>query len=261
MTNQRRHLHPDAGICEAIAARHPKPLVFATVSGAHLYGFPSADSDYDVRGVHLMSLHEALSMKEATGTIESAGVEHGVEIDLVTHEVRKFMGLMLRPNGYVLEQLLSPIVIRTTPEHEELRALAPACITRFHANHYLGFARNQYDLFSREDPPRVKPLLYVFRVLLTGIELMRTGVIEANIVRLNDSHGLSYLDDLIARKIDGAEKSRLSMGDLEFYTREYERLSALLVEEAGRTHLPEKATAHDALNDLLLRLRLASGAK
>jgi hypothetical protein len=29
---------------------HPYALLFATVSGAHLYGFPSADSDYDLRG-------------------------------------------------------------------------------------------------------------------------------------------------------------------------------------------------------------------
>jgi hypothetical protein len=33
------------------AARHPYPLLFATISGAHLYGFPSPDSDYDLRGV------------------------------------------------------------------------------------------------------------------------------------------------------------------------------------------------------------------
>ncbi|GAA2132340.1 hypothetical protein GCM10009802_40690 [Streptomyces synnematoformans] len=32
------------------------PLVFATVSGAHLYGFPSRDSDVDLRGAHLPTL-------------------------------------------------------------------------------------------------------------------------------------------------------------------------------------------------------------
>jgi uncharacterized protein len=26
---------------------HPYPLLFATISGAHLYGFPSPDSDFD----------------------------------------------------------------------------------------------------------------------------------------------------------------------------------------------------------------------
>ena len=38
--------------------RHAYPLVFATISGAHLYGFPSPDSDFDLRGVHLLPLKE-----------------------------------------------------------------------------------------------------------------------------------------------------------------------------------------------------------
>ena len=32
---------------------HPYPLLFATISGAHLYGFPSPGSDFDLRGAHL----------------------------------------------------------------------------------------------------------------------------------------------------------------------------------------------------------------
>lgn len=36
------------------AARHPYPLVFATVSGAHLSGFPSPDSNFDLRGAHVL---------------------------------------------------------------------------------------------------------------------------------------------------------------------------------------------------------------
>jgi hypothetical protein len=35
----------------SIVASQPFPLVFVTISGAHLYGFPSPDSDYDLRGV------------------------------------------------------------------------------------------------------------------------------------------------------------------------------------------------------------------
>ncbi len=54
--------------------------------------------------------------------------------------------------------------------------IAAQCITRHHAHHYLGFAETQWKLFQKENPPRVKPLLYVYRVLLTGIHLMQTGV-------------------------------------------------------------------------------------
>ena len=41
---------------------HPYPLLFATISGAHLYGFPSADSDFDLRGVHLLPLEQVLGL-------------------------------------------------------------------------------------------------------------------------------------------------------------------------------------------------------
>src|SRR5204863_5373375 len=189
---------------------HPYPLLFATISGAHLYGFPSPDSDYDLRGVHLLPLEEVVGLKTGQETVEKSGVHDSLEIDLVTHDARKFFGLLLKKNGYVLEQVLSPLVVHTTPEHAELREIAKNCITRHHAHHYLGFAETQWKLFQKENPPHVKPLLYVYRVLLTGIHLVRTGVIEANLVRLNETAKLSYLDDLIQRKLAGAEKERLT---------------------------------------------------
>jgi len=34
-----------------IIGQQPYPLLFAIISGSHLYGFPSPDSDYDLRGV------------------------------------------------------------------------------------------------------------------------------------------------------------------------------------------------------------------
>ncbi len=155
-------------ILSAAAAEHPYPLMFATVSGAHLYGFPSAESDYDLRGAHILPVEGMIGLERGDETVQRSALRQGLEIDLVTHDAGKFFRLLLKPNGYVLEQLLSPLVVRTTPEHEELKALAAGCITRRHVRHYLGFARNQWLLLGKESPPRVKPLLYVYRVLLTG---------------------------------------------------------------------------------------------
>ncbi|MEO8892275.1 MAG: nucleotidyltransferase domain-containing protein, partial [Coleofasciculaceae cyanobacterium] len=42
--------------------RQPYPLLFTTVSGAHLYGFPSPDSDYDLRGVHILPVAEVVKL-------------------------------------------------------------------------------------------------------------------------------------------------------------------------------------------------------
>jgi uncharacterized protein len=239
---------------------HPYPLLFATISGAHLYGFPSPDSDFDLRGVHLLPLKEVVGLKTGPETIEKSGVRDGLEVDLVTHDVRKFFGLLLKKNGYVLEQVLSPLIVHTTPEHAELKEIAAQCITRHHAYHYFGFAETQWKLFEKENPPRVKPLLYVYRVLLTGIHLMQAGAVEANLVRLNETAQLPYLDDLIQRKIVGAEKERLTDTDLPFHCGEYERLREKLQQAYEASDLPEAPRGGAALHDLLVHLRLSRPA-
>jgi predicted nucleotidyltransferase len=240
------------------AARHPYPLVFATISGAHLYGFPSPDSDFDLRGCHLLPLREVVGLDAGRETIEIAAKDGGYELDLVTHDARKFFGLLLKKNGYVLEHVYSPLVVHTTPEHEELKAIAKGCVTRHHSHHYFGFAETQWRLFEKERPRRVKPLLYVYRALLTGIRLMRTGKVEANLVRLNEEARLGHVQDLIVRKLAGPEQSALGDGDVEFHRREYERLVAELEAASQASALPEGPTSRPALNELLVRLRLRS---
>ncbi|NJO71998.1 MAG: nucleotidyltransferase, partial [Oscillatoriales cyanobacterium RM1_1_9] len=127
--------------------QQPYPLLFSTVSGAHLYGFPSPDSDYDLRGIHLLPLAELLGLDTGPETVEVSELQSGLQIDLVTHETKKFFGLLLRRNGAVLEQLYSPLIIHTTPEHQILKEIAQGCITRYHSHHYLGFAKTQWRLF------------------------------------------------------------------------------------------------------------------
>lgn len=234
----------------------PYPLLFATISGAHLYGFPSPDSDYDMRGVHVLPVQEVVGLETGPETLEVAEERDGLELDLVTHDVKKFFGLLLRKNGYVLEQLYSPLVVQTTPEHEELKAIATGCITRHHCYHYLGFAETQWKLFSKEQPRRVKPLLYVFRVLLTGIHLMRTGEVQANLVTLNETFKLPYVPELIGRKLAGPEQAILGNNDMSLYEAEYLRLQAVLETAATESHLPETPSAKAALHDLLVRVRM-----
>jgi uncharacterized protein len=189
-------------------------------------------------------------------TVQDSRVIDGLEMDIVSHDVKKFFQLLLKKNGYVLEQLYSPLIVHATPEHAELKEIAKACITKHHAHHYFGFAETQWKLFDKERPRRVKPLLYVYRVLLTGIHVMRTGVVNANLVELNEEARLPYIPDLIARKQSG-ENTTLADDDIELHAREYERLRAQLqaVHEASKLpELPDEQ-ARAGLNTLLVRLR------
>ncbi|QDV34592.1 putative nucleotidyltransferase [Tautonia plasticadhaerens] len=76
-------------------ARQPYPLVFATVGGAPPYGFPSPDSDYDLRGCHVLPLREVVGLGTGRETVEASANDGGLELDLVTHDAREFFGLLL----------------------------------------------------------------------------------------------------------------------------------------------------------------------
>lgn len=241
-----------------IVAKQPYPLLFATISGAHLYGFPSPDSDFDLRGAHVLSLDKVVGLEARDETVQDSSIIEGLEMDIVSHDVRKFFKLLLKKNGYVLEQLFSPLIVHTTPGHAELKNLARGCITKHHSHHYFGFAETQWKLFLKESPHRAKPLLYVYRVLLTGIHLMRTGEVEANLVTLNQEFQLPYIAELVARKLAGPEKSKLDEAGTAFHESEYQRLRVALQAAHDASTLPELPSdeTREALNNLLVRVRL-----
>ena len=102
------------------------------------------------------------------GPLPQGGEGGALEMDIVSHDVKKFFGLLLKKNGYVLEQLYSPLIVHTTPEHAELKAIcssgresayssfgqsrltsaATGVITRHHSHHYFGFAETQWKGFN-----------------------------------------------------------------------------------------------------------------
>ncbi|MEU4689288.1 nucleotidyltransferase domain-containing protein [Actinoplanes sp. NPDC023714] len=233
----------------------PYPLIFATVSGAHLYGFASVDSDLDLRAAHLLPAAEVVGLRTGPETLQHEGVRDGVELDVVSHDLLKFARLLNSRNGYVLEQLLSPLVVVTSEVHASLIALAPGLLTRHHAHHYLGFAATQERLHQRTG--ELKPALYTLRVLLTGIHLMRTGRLETDLAVLGRS--LPYVPDLIGRKRE-AEHAPFPPEAAAHLAADIPRLRAELEQARDTSSLPDHPdpAAVDALDALVIRSRLAT---
>lgn len=238
-----------------VARRGPEP-VFATISGAHLYGFASPDSDVDLRGAFLLSAAEILGLHPAPETITIED-KTSIDLDWVAHDVRKFARLLVSHNGYVLEQLFSPLVVLSTPAHERLLDLGKGCVTKPTVRHYQGFARGQRRRLA-EPQPTVKHLLYAYRVLLTGIHLMQTGEVVANIQVLNRRFRLTEVDELVLRKRAGAEKMALDARDLHQHGQLLDRLELELEAAHAASHLPDAPTSRDALDDFVVSLRLAA---
>src|SRR4051812_20017936 len=68
-----RFMNIDSRLYQIVAAQ-PYPLVFATISGAHLYGFPSPDSDFDLRGAHLLPVEKITGLEVSDETLEDSRI-------------------------------------------------------------------------------------------------------------------------------------------------------------------------------------------
>lgn len=226
---------------------------FVTISGAHLYGFPSPDSDIDLRGCHQVPLRDIVGLIHPDETVEPKGFVHGTEVEMVSHEIGKYFTLMLKNNGYVMEQIFSPLVVQGQEFLDVLRPLAQRCLTKYHYFHYRGFFGTEYKLLEKQECKSVKAILYGYRVLLTGIHLMRSGAIEADIVRLADEYRLPFIADLIVMK----KAEKITSYDLNwpFHAAEYAKLERRMEQAFHDSQLPEDRD-RQAVHDWLVELRM-----
>jgi predicted nucleotidyltransferase len=228
--------------------------LFLTVSGSHLYGFPSADSDVDLRGCHRLPTRRLLGLRPPEETVEDKGEVGGVEVELVSHDVGKYLRLLCRHNGYVLEQVFSPLVVLGRDFLDRLRPLARRCVTRGCHHHYRGFLHGRRRQMEREEPLTAKSLLYAYRVVLTGIHLLRTGEVEPNLLRLNELFRLPFIDGLVRRKL-ARETGAFADLDRAWHLAELARLEAELEAAHAASRLPEEPPWQE-MDELLVSLRL-----
>lgn len=230
----------------------PHTFIFVTVSGSHLYGFPSTDSDFDLRGSHLLPGDAFWGLAPPRETVEPKVETAAGLVEIVSHDLGKFIRLLLKRNGYVLEQLTSPLVVRSTSVHAELLRLVPGVLTRNHYHHYRGFYHTERREYDRSEPKSVKKLLYAYRVLMTGCVLLREAVVEANLQALNSRFGLPFLDELVEIKVSG---ERAGLASDVGYVGELERLEAEMDQAYADSPLPEEPSNRGELERLLVETR------
>ena len=248
----------DLASLKPIVASGPTPL-FATISGAHLYGFASADSDVDIRGSFVLPIDKIIGLESAEETWQVSKEINGLEVDWVAHDVKKFIEMMMKKNGYVLEQLYSPLVVHGGEWLDELRELGEACIVRYLYHHYRGFYNNECKMMAKAGAT-AKSVLYAYRVLLSGIYVLETGKIEAQLPVLADHYSVDGLKELVTLKVEGAEKQVLDQELVQSHLIRLNDLEKRLDSAFDASTLPESVNNRDALSDYLVRARKTLGA-
>lgn len=224
------------------------------LSGAHAYGFPSPDSDLDLKMVHVASTSALVGFEPPQPTFDRVEVIEGVEIDYTSNEVGHVLAGVLNGNGNFLERLLGRTVFSSLPEMEELRPLVQAVISRRVHRHYRGFAANQEKALDKD--PTIKKLLYVLRTALTGTHLLRTSELETDLTLLAEAYDLTEAKELIEAKRRG-ERTSADPALLEAWRPRIAQALDRLDAARERSVLPEEPRNIQALEAWLISLRRA----
>jgi uncharacterized protein len=141
-------------------------VLFAVESGSRAWGFPSPDSDYDVRFVYARPAAWYLSVYPGRDVIETP-IED--EMDMNGWDLRKALHLVLKSNAVISERMESPILYRRdTAALRHLRAFADRMLNpRALTYHYLHLARRQVSAKLTRDRIALKRYFYAIRPALT----------------------------------------------------------------------------------------------
>jgi predicted nucleotidyltransferase len=235
---------------ESRARRH----VVVSLSGAHAYGFPSPDSDLDLKAIHVERTARLLGLSTPSPHATRLEVVDGVEIDYTSNELGGVLAGIVYGNGNYIERVLGPLALRSSAEHEALRPLVERALSKRVHRHYRGFARGQLQEFAGAAQPTAKKILYVLRTTLTGIHLLLRGQVVTDVTALLDEHGFGEAAELVTQKRAG-ERVVLDEPLRRKWVAEVERAFALLDEALAKSPLPAEAPNRDGLESWLLETR------
>jgi len=241
-------------VVDGVFAETDRSHLVVYLSGAHAYGFPSPDSDVDLKCVHLEEPSRFLGLAPPRTTFDRAEVIDGVEIDYTSNELGMVLGGVLAGNGNYLERLLGDATLEEHPLLAELRPLVRRSLSRRVHRHYRGFATSQRHELAKT--PSAKKALYVLRTTLTGAHLLATGEMVIDVRLLLDRYAFESASELIEAKRRG-ERQPLSEAEAARWTKELERAFEALDAAEQSSALPAEPPNGDDLDAWLVAARRA----
>jgi len=150
-----------------IEKQHEINILYSCESGSRAWGFPSPDSDYDVRFIYSRSVEDYLTIQS---TKDHLSFPINDELDIYGWDIAKVLQLITRSNTTPFEWLQSPVIYSEDKIFkEELWKLCQSYFCpRSNIHHYLGIAKGAMETMQNEEI-KIKKLFYVLRPLLAAL--------------------------------------------------------------------------------------------
>ena len=215
-------------------------ILLACETGSRAWGFPSPDSDYDIRMIYVHPTDWYLSLTEKKDTIERMLEDN--ELDITGWDLRKTLRLLWKSNPPLLERIQSPILYRCDEAFtREINGLAKDCYSRIATmHHYLSMARKCNEEVVSEEKFKLKKFFYALRTAsVCQWILEREDIPPIELAKLMD--GLA-IDQHLVDRIDELTTLKATVSETYFHQGETDLLDFIrgcitAAEESAR-HLP-----------------------
>lgn len=227
---------------------HNIRILFACESGSRAWGFPSPDSDYDVRFVYAHAADWYLGIQEQADVIELPVNE---VLDINGWDIRKALRLLVKSNAVIFEWMQSPIIYKQEEGFlSEFQQIAPGSFSPIAAmHHYLSMAKKKYEECLSENDVKLKRYMYCLRAALSGLWIARRQSVPPMelgplLIEMTDKEIQIKVEELVRLKALKEESYRHPHDrDLEFFL-----ASAISECETAAPHLPAKKSDIELLN-------------
>lgn len=228
-------------------------VLFACESGSRAWGFPSPNSDYDVRFIYVRPTDWYLSILEQPDVVDLPVNE---VLDINGWDIKKTLKLLIKSNAVVFEWMQSPIVYKQNETFiSEFRQIAPASFSPIAAmHHYLNMSKKKYEECLAEEDVKLKHLMYCLRAVLSGLWIARKKDVppmelEKLLVEMNDPVLKAKVRELVFLKSSKEESYRHPHEQaLEMFL-----ASGIAECEAVALHLPSRKSDIQKLDEFFIK--------
>jgi uncharacterized protein len=240
----------------ALASEEGVRLLLAIESGSRAWGFPSPDSDYDVRFIYVRPRRDYLALRPMRDVIERPIVD---EIDLNGWDIRKALELMLKNNSVLSEWIESPIHYRDP--HPIIARIAGLEDRYFdphsYASHYANLGKGAVARWLEQGGDiAVKRYFYALRPAL-AIRVLRLDPSRRPPMQLQALMARADLPSTLCGEIDRLVELKAETREAGTVTR-VEALETMIVDELSRAAEVPARSVSDAFareaNELFLDL-------
>lgn len=213
-------------------------ILYACESGSRMWGFPSKDSDYDVRFIYIHNNDWYLSVERGRDVIELPPDDL---YDINGWDLTKFLLLLRKSNPSLLEWLNSNIIY--IKDDQFFKKIIELKVKAFNPKvcmqHYLHMANNNYKAYLQGNEIKQKKYFYTLRPILACkwiIERKTFPPVEFRelLSQISDKNIINEIENLLIKKAQGAELDKLPpietlqkfiTNNLIYYKQEISKLS------------------------------------